>query len=832
MKITVPESIDIQRKDFMLELFALMFPDMQKFTGHSCVGAIYDMCLKMDICENHSAEHSYIRFLAGANSLYKSLFGEKAGFLESYYSITRTLCEYKTKKFSTMENRTVKGWIDGDGDKRINDSFEYVLLFSYFLLKNEDTDRKKFCEFYEKCLTLLGITDIQKIVWDRMVEFDWNQSRNIDFDGLKVDIFNDKSILFFTMTLGTVMALLGRKVSKDTVNAYHRLFKEMFADELNASVPIEFSQKILFESNKMFEPRSISKAGSYYPEDYYIPIDFECKSENGTVTPIAAFADSDASVRNIICAKTGYGKSVYMQMITVCMLASSMSEDDLENPDDKKRLSAIKEMGVTLGVPEGKLIISIPAKMFSACYEKKTKGIENGDFVELFFDSMWHLSSKYNFFSPQNFETTQLKKDVDTENWTVTGAIKDYLHSLAKEGKLILLLDSFDEIRHGEMRNAYLKSISKFYDEYCNYSDNKAIGAHILMTTRQMSDETMARIYGSLGISSDNQKFTIKSLSDSAKLKLIGKWCNEEQVTAEENLARFKENHFYDEYSQNPYMLSVVCSLFGTNLARITGELMDTLINRMLINNQREKNLDVQDVLYNIREILRSVAIDTVLEDKHSFSEGYLSSIIKKRLDTEDMPDEVIAQCIEKIFSIFVTEVGLIVPADGEDKAYQFINNQIRYQLATEGFTNILSGDLRAEYMGKLLARKVKMSEYTGLLVPLLCAEGTENIHLADELIRGLVMHDYKTDEDAFYLLRAMADLILGRYGTSVATVSLTNDTDREDILKCQRMLVIRLLSAAEFAPTEKEKADILASNAYRSSESWLCEAVKKLLTQ
>lgn len=830
MKFTIPESLGMYKKTFILKVFDCLFPEAANQTGYSYSHPMYELCDELDLFGNINPEHRFVRYLIETNLLYKKLFGDKNGLKDKLQSYKDYLTESE-KSYGPIEGRTVNSWLSTseDEDKRFNTPYKTAYLFAYLILSSESVTNKKRIEFYKMCLETLGVSDIDEIVWQRMIDFRWDETRNSRWDVYTVDKITDKAILFFSITVGVVVSLFAQKDKAPVIEAYHQLFNEFFADEINAAKPYRIAQEQLFECVKIFEPRSINKADTFYPEQYYIPADFQCRSLAGSETPIVGMSDSEISIRNIICAKTGFGKSAYIQMITLCMLANALEKEQIQ-PQDRERLSAIKAMGETLGVPEGKTVISIPARMFSYCFNKKTAGIANDDFVELFFDCMWNLSSKYNFYSPQNLKTTALARDDVDNTWQYTGALKDYITHLAKNGKLVLLLDSFDEISQGDMRVRYYKAISKFYDDYCNYPGADCVGAHIVMTTREMSRETMAHIYSSLKVESDAQKFTIKELSDEGKLSIISKWCVGDQMNPEEVLTRFKENHFYHDYSVNPYMLSVVCAQLGANFSEITNKLMETLIARMQANNSRE-SFEIQDVLSNIRDILQTIAMETVLYNRSSFTSFELSEKLREHMDTSDMTQEQIDSNIKKLHSIFVTEVGLIVPADGEDKSYQFINSQIRYQLATDGFRQFLSKDKRSDYMKKLLSRDVKMSEYTGLLVPLLCAENLENINASEELIRGLILHDYNNDEDAFYLVRAMIDLVTGKYGTSIATVMLAGDIDRDVILKCQRMLIIRLLSAANFNPGEKEKAEILSSAAYKNSESWICDALKNILT-
>ena len=125
-----------------------------------------------------------------------------------------------------------------------------------------------------------------------------------------------------------------------------------------------------------------------------------------------------------------------------------------------------------------------------------------------------------------------------------------------------------------------------------------------------------------------------------------------------EIISQIENNHYYLDYSVNPYMLSVVCFYFGHDLGSITQRFINTLVDRMLKNN-RSADPVIYDVLMNIVIILQDVAGETVTNGNPHFSRKNLDKYLRKGIDKTDLTEEDIEVYIERLHEIFVTEVGL-----------------------------------------------------------------------------------------------------------------------------------------------------------------------------
>ena len=238
-------------------------------------------------------------------------------------------------------------------------------------------------------------------------------------------------------------------------------------------------------------------------------------------------------------------------------------------------------------------------------------------------------------------------------------------------------------------------------------------------------------------------------------------------------------------------------------------------------------DIEVQGVFIKIDEILQQVAIETILDGNRHFSKELLGKNLKEHIDKIGLTEEQIEEYIEMLHGIFVTEVGLIVPADGEDHAYQFINDQIRYELASVGFKRFISGNPKG-YIA-MLKRAKNVTEYTGFIVPLICSLIRQE-QISGELIKELVTCDYKEQSDGEKLIEAMIDLVASRYGANIATVHMPGEDVREIVYNAQRLLMMRILSSSCFNPTDIEKKAIAESAAFMNSQSWLSDIIKKSL--
>lgn len=762
-------------------------------------------------------------------------FKEKSIVIENFLKYINELCPYVEQFFGDTESSThteiasclssfsndthqLKQWINATKDtgRGFSKAKEPSLCLSYLLFASKSPLEKKI-EFFKYCLETLGVTDLTEAEEKLLFAFNWDDVRE-NSNELKC-----KGIIACGFTMAVLFRSVGQAPKDNIITNLHNFIKELFASEINTFNSVVYAQKALFDCVKYFEPRSITRTDILYPENYYIPSDFTNKNSAPAV-PTSDF-DGKKSRRSLIVAKTGYGKTAYMQMLTMAILANSLDENEF-NEQDKARLDDIKKLGEKLCAPKDKVIISIPAKMFYEHFGRHSS-VDNCDFVELFFHCMWNLHGKYNFYS-KDWENPIVKADDSFKNFVYDEAFKSYIDSLARDGKLVLLLDSFDEITQGDMRAKYLSSICKFYDKYCRYTEAEAIGAHIIMTSREMSPETMEQISVSLVANTEDRHFQIKPLSDEGKYEIIKRWRNSNSE-ADEMMAHIKKNHFYEDYSVNPYMLSVVCEYIGEKLGTITKRLIDTLVRRMKENN-RNAEIEIQGVFSHITDILQDVAVETVIANNAHFSKALLGSKIKSQLDTSEITIEQAEEFLETLHSIFITEVGLIVPADGEDGAYQFINDQIRFELASDGFKKYLADNINAY---KVFADRITSAHsYIGFLIPLLCSLNIKELQISVELIKELALKDYSTQEENEQLIVAMLDLVLSRYGSNVATTLKPGDRDKDAVFYVQKLLMTRILSSSAFKPTSDEKEAILNCAAYINCEQWLHDNVKKTLSE
>ena len=233
----------------------------------------------------------------------------------------------------------------------------------------------------------------------------------------------------------------------------------------------------------------------------------------------------------------------------------------------------------------------------------------------------------------------------------------------------------------------------------------------------------------------------------------------------------------------------------------------------------------------NIIKILQDVAGETVIHDNPCFSRHKLNQYLSKVIDKTDLTENDVEAYIERLHEIFVTEVGLIVPADGADSDYQFINSQIRFELAAKGIQRALEHDEKASiYREVILPSITNVEEYVGLLVPLLCNINLENVQLAELLVLDLAMYDFKRDSDERILIRTMLDLLLNRYGSNIATAETPGVKDAKYVHRAQRVLLMRILTSKNFKVTEIEKKELANSSAFRSNAAWFSADVASLM--
>lgn len=717
---------------------------------------------------------------------------------------------------------SLKGWLGGT-TKTITKSFEASIFFTYLMICQAPpiSDLK---EYFEKTFSALGISEVNTILWDELLQI----SRNTTSQAVSVEEQKRSSI-----TLGIInyslFASAGETESRfeKCITALHNYLDNVYTKEISAETSLSIATESWFKDVNHFEPRSISITGVSLQQFYIHPL-FTDGLGNAS-DPLDRLINGKKSQRMIIQAKTGMGKTIFLRMLALC-LANNQIEHTITD-------SAFQRIAASMSVPSDSYVIFIPARMFSFCYENIKYRNWTMDLIDLFFNSIFKLSAAYNFFSgnnPQRYSISPAAREYANNN--VTPELKNRIFQLAQAGKLILLADSFDEIVPGEMRKAYLKAISKFCNDYCQFPEDSEIGAHVLTTSREMSPETMGTLANAMLVDFEKSLFMISPLTHEKQRELIlnwGRYFREDISEIEEMIVGLSSNHFCTEFAENPYMLSVLCAKRGVAYDKITQDFINSLILKTRTSYKVRDEI-VYDILQgqNLMTVLQNIALKTIENNSPHFSSRDLEKQFRVFISDDDLSSEQISDIMQQLHEVFVIAVGLIVPADGEDYNYQFINDQIRYYLAAKGIRRELG-----EYEGRstiyqnILTAQGNVDAYVGLLIPLLSdMKDNSDPELAEMLIIDLVLRE-STEKEEPVLIRAMIDLILGRYGYNVTTPNIIGRSDSGRITRrTQKLLIMRLFSSPQFKPSQDEKKTIPRSSAYIYANRWINTNLRKIL--
>ena len=106
------------------------------------------------------------------------------------------------------------------------------------------------------------------------------------------------------------------------------------------------------------------------------------------------------------------------------------------------------------------------------------------------------------------------------------------------------------------------------------------------------------------------------------------------------------------------------------------------------------------------------------------------------------------------------------------------------------------------------------------MIVPLICK--TKQALISETLIKDLVLRNYNK-ENEWQINRALVDIILCRYGMNITGLAINKRSpESQYCLNADRLVVMRLLSAPNFSPSELEKKSILESNAFKASDGFI----------
>lgn len=823
MKFSIPNSFP-SRKDFFNEIQSVIFPDVEAGSVNGYAAANEDAAKKLGMRDECILPNSKYARIIQTVSEYGYIFGKS---YEAVYS-DNTVVTINLETFCDPLNRSLRNWLTDTNNSKTTKAMDCAIFYTMLLLGSEHC-KNSAVAFFKKCLAYIGITDLEFVDYVNLFRFDWDELEIKPGCEKKFHTWlANKPIKNLCLTLYTIFSLVGTgmDVVEEKLTIVHNIFKNNFAKECKIIDSVNAAGKALWSSIKYFEPRSIQTSNQeMYPQNFFVPPVFT--KNNVTVdSPFAEIDSSNDSHRSMIVAKTGMGKSLLLQMAVLRMLNGKYDKYEASIDD------------INIKVPSDMHIVYVPAKMFTYCYMKDEYRRWTSDFITLYYNSMWRLSSKINFYSTND---SQRYGNANQQDFALNdedlSLLKKGLSECARNGKLLLILDSFDEIPVGNMRDEYLKSLASFYDNYCEYPEH--IGAHVVFASREMSPETMMSVKTRLKLPSNDDLclYRIESLNSEQRRSLINNWDKFINMTPEEKeimMHKIEINHCYREYAVNPYMLSVMCFYFKHSLSDISSRYIQFLVENMMRKNRGECD-EIQHVLTNITVMLQKIANSTIVTGVPYFKKKHLEDYIINSLEEidyfPDISDVEKRKMLEKIQEILVISVGLIVPADGKDDAYQFINDQIRYELAAKAIRDSLLGQNNATvyYKNGILPAIANTKDYVGVLVPILCDINLEDTDLAQVLILDLLMHRISESDcvkDEELLTTAMLDLLLNRYSSNIITCASPGEADVENVRQSQRMLLMRLFTSSAFEPTAEEKVEIKKSAAFTSNISYFSKAI------
>ena len=718
----------------------------------------------------------------------------------------------------------MRGWVDGK-TKQVSLSFEAAVVFTYLLTKRE-ASAGTVAPFAFDCLSWLGIEKIGPVERRLLESLDWGVNGDEAYrDGARFNRIGSKGIVLVALAVLAMLESVGvedERVLDEKATEFRDRYRRLAADEMAAHDSIEQAMESLSKCVERFEPRSI-QVESQSPEDFFVAPRFSSQGVD-CPSPFDQIACASSSVRKLVVAQTGLGKTSYLRATTLCILR-------LRN-DRGEDGSFMEE--VTRERCEDLVVVNIPARMFTFCWESPLYKAWTDDLVGLFFQCMWNLYPDIDFFSDMSSRTPSLASPGNRVR-TMDHSIKSHLKWLASKGKLLVIADSFDEVPSGEQRDSYRRALSSTCDTY-GHVEGGGIGAHVIVSSRQMSPDTMMALRNALELSltPGADEIRIEPLNKAQQRELLLKWNRFKDSAIADNrtneqMDELANNHFYSEFASNPYMLSVACFYFQQGFGSIIQRLTDYLVNRVIANKRNSAPLAVLVVLQEMKTILQDVAGESVVRMKPHISRRTLSSALRLALRRHSMADlskEDENDYIEQLHNALVTEVGLIVPADGDDDSYQFINEHIRYELASKGIQReVEDGEREATYRDVLLPSMMGAREFARLAIPLVCDIKTDDYVLAEQLVSDLAMFDYANEDEDRIILEALTDLALGRYDTSIITVVASGGNEARSVRRAQRELVLRLLSSPAFNPTDNEKAMLGKCPALAASAGWLTQA-------
>ncbi len=231
-------------------------------------------------------------------------------------------------------------------------------------------------------------------------------------------------------------------------------------------------------------------------------------------------------------------------------------------------------------------------------------------------------------------------------------------------------------------------------------------------------------------------------------------------------------------------------------------------------------------VLEHIEKQIWEIAKETVFQNDPYITQNHLRNKFKNAVQGmivqgQVVEENTIDQVVENLHELFVMQAGIIVPADERDQDYQFINDQIRYELAAKSLSDDLCKLLPDfDKVNRLLNSITDYEAYVEMMVRLLCVSPKDqskpiNWTANEILLYHLVTHDFETDEQGIALDHALLDLVYGLYGINVMNRKVPGKQNEGRLRGMQRLVLRRLVTSPYFRHVVPNMEDFLTTDAF-----------------
>ena len=820
MKFEKPKKLP-DKYEFFTRLLETVFPDVEemglKRTANGYKSACRNVIKELGAADSYKSgdytgwivrldrNKDMFGVMYEINEFDRSIFGNDNLVASDDITFESLMYKYSGVVSNLVDSsgKTLNSLLNMDSGK-VYKSFEVSSFFSYLLINREGI-RENVAAFLDYCLKSLGVTDIEDEIVAKLHNFSEKSYDTTEHMGRSFSRITAKGARILMLSVFTLCNLLGRypETQKDKPSVYFDILKKELLEDFSINDILAASREALLERVSTFEPRTVTRPGEYFLKDFFVDPVFELEGEIAQ-PPFEGFAESEKSRRCMITGMTGYGKTMYINMSALRILTGDADFYSNVTSDDT-----------------APVIISVSASDFTDHYENERYREWTSDLVKLFFSGL-HCKA-----APDECGRLKFPK-----------GFKSCMLQMAENGKLILLLDSFDEIPMGEVREAYLKSVRSFCDEYCSFVERGKTGAHVLLASREMSPETMRDVAVALKLDevhAERYIYRLKGLDDDGRLQLIQNWqrYSGDDDRSEELYGLTCSNHFFRESSVSPYTLSMLCAGAGNNFGRIM-ELFCGWLKKMQGSKISElKDPLIKNVLSYSMNILEKLALETMKAGKQVFDNEIPERIVTAYIKTElsdrggaSFSDAELEKLLKFIKDVLLMQSGILTYAEGEEEAYTFTDENLKIALAAKRLKEIILSEGGYEKYRNEVYAWMPVTEFAKVAVPVICSLSTGHVPVAQLLVSDLVSVYTRDDAEECQVLQALTDLILDRYSLSILSVRNPGALDERYILSAQRAAVMRLVSSKEFDPGSRDFEGLKENVVFQRMLEGLCVGV------